>query len=120
MMSKLAENMPSDLKTHLKLAGHDATDAIEEGLGGAPDESLVEAALSERRTLFTFDKDFANIRNYPTGSHAGIVVFRLEDQRWATLKQAVSNLLKSGLVERLESGLAVVNERQIRIRTRNL
>lgn len=119
-MIKLDENMPADLKTYLRSAGHDVTDASEEGLAGALDESLVAVALSERRTLFTFDTDFANIRDYPIGSHAGIVVFRLEDQRWAILKQAVSSVLKSGMMERLASGLAVVNERQIRVRSRNL
>jgi hypothetical protein len=29
----------------------------------------------------TFDLDFADVRHYPPGSHGGIVVFRLHDQR---------------------------------------
>ena len=47
-------------------------------------------------------------RTYPVGSHAGVVVFRLHDQRWAVLKEPAERLLGSGLLERLEYGIAIV------------
>jgi hypothetical protein len=65
----------------------------------------------------TFDLDFADIRRYAIGSHAGIVVFRLHDQRWAALERPSRRLIESGLLERLQGGLAIVDESRVRIRT---
>ncbi len=67
----------------------------------------------------TFDVDFGDIRAYPVGSHAGVVVFRLHDQRWAVLKEPAERLLGSGLLERLEHGIAIVNENRIRVRSKS-
>lgn len=119
MKLKLDENMPSDMKAVLRSAGHEASDVAEEGLSGADDASLARAAAEEGRVLLTFDTDFGDIRAYPLDSHGGIVVFRLEDQRWSPLKRAVEGLLNSGVLERLPGGLAVVTEHRIRLRTRH-
>lgn len=120
MRLKLDENMPSDMKALLISAGHDALDTTDEGLSGAPDTSLIRAAADEERALLTFDTDFADIRAYPLDSHAGLVVFRLQDQRWEALRHAAEEVLRSGILERLEGGLAVVTERRIRLRTGHL
>ena len=66
--------------------------------------------------LITFDLDFGDIRSFPVGSHSGVIVFRLHDQRWAALKEPSERLLESGLIDRLKKGLAVVDEIKIRIR----
>jgi hypothetical protein len=66
----------------------------------------------------TFDLDFADIRQYPIGSHAGIIVFRLHDQRWAILEKPARRVVESDLFSRLQSGLAIVDESRVRIRTR--
>jgi predicted nuclease of predicted toxin-antitoxin system len=73
--------------------GHDVETVIDEGLGGEDDPPVLQAATDEGRILLTFDLDFADIRQYPPGTHAGIVVFRLKDQRWATLKGPLDRLL---------------------------
>jgi predicted nuclease of predicted toxin-antitoxin system len=111
---KLDENMPADLATYLREAGHDVADVVAEGLAGAEDPPVVAAATAEGRILLTFDLDFADIRHYPPGSHAGIVVFRLQDQRWATLEGPVTRLLAGGKLERLQGGLAIVDETRVR------
>ncbi len=59
---------------------------VEKGLAGAKDPPVLEAAASESRVLMSFDLDFTDISHYPPGTHAGIVVFRLRDQRWKTLE----------------------------------
>lgn len=82
MKIKLDENLPTALTELLRAAGHDAMTVADEALGGSKDPKVLEVATSEGRTLLTFDLDFADIRRYPVGSHAGIVVFRLHDQRW--------------------------------------
>jgi predicted nuclease of predicted toxin-antitoxin system len=111
---KLDENMPADLASKLRQDGHDVTDVVEEGLGGEDDPPVLKAATNEGRILMTFDLDFADIRHYPPGSHAGIVVFRLHDQRWSSLQGPVSRLLAAGSLDRLAHGLAIVDETRVR------
>jgi predicted nuclease of predicted toxin-antitoxin system len=111
---KLDENLPTDLGTWLRDEGHDLADVMGEGLGGEDDAPILAAATAEDRVLLTFDLDFADIRRYPPGSHAGIVVFRLHDQRWRTLEGPVARLLAGGTLENLEKGLAIVDESRVR------
>lgn len=114
MKFKLDENMPSDFKSLLRNRGCEADGVIEEGLCGADDPPILAAATKEGRILLTSDLDFADIRQYPFGSHAGIVVFRLRDQRWKTLEKPASKLLEGGDLPALEGGLAIVDETRVR------
>ena len=114
MKVKLDENMPADLASKLRQEGHDVTDGVEEGLGGEDDPPVLKAAGNEGRILMTFDLDFADIRHYPPGTHAGIVVFRLHDQRWSSLQGPVSRLLAAGSLDVLGNGLAIVDETRVR------
>jgi predicted nuclease of predicted toxin-antitoxin system len=108
---KLDENMPADLEDRLRDDGHDAESVV-----GEDDPPVLAAANAEGRILMTFDLDFADIRHYPPGTHAGIVVFRLEDQRWKTLEDPVDRLLASGSLATLDCGLAIVDETRVRYR----
>jgi hypothetical protein len=58
--------------------------------------------------------DFADIRRFPPGSHGGVVVFRLRDQRWKTLKRPLGTLLKDSKFSNLEKGLVIVEESRVR------
>jgi len=111
MKIKLDENLPKALAALLRAAGHDVATLVEETLGGADDPQIIQATASEGRLLMTFDLDFADIRRYPIGSHAGIVVFRLHDQRWAVLEGPARRLLASGVLERLQRGLRLWTKR---------
>ncbi len=117
MRVKLDENMPGALIDVLCSAGHDVTTAHEENLSGVEDPIVLRTAAQEARLLMTFDVGFGDIRSYPLGSHAGIVVFRLKDQRWAVLKEPALRLISSGIIGRLQGGLAVVDENRIRIKS---
>ena len=114
MRVKLDENMPADLASRLRRDGHDVASVVEEGLGGEDDPSVLKAATNEGRILMTFYLDFADVRHYPPGSHGGIVVFRLHDQRWSSLQEPVTRLLAAGTLEGLASGLAIVDETRVR------
>jgi len=113
------ENLPLALADLFRSAGYDAATVAEERLSGAADSALLGRAALEGRVLLTLDRDFADIRNHPPGSHAGIVVFRLEDQRRAALEEAAMRLITSGFLERLQRGLAVVDAVRIRVRPAN-
>lgn len=116
MRIKLDENMPNGLVALLRSSGHDAETVPEEKLSGAEDPIILKQAAQESRLLMTFDLDFCDVRAYPSGTHAGIVVFRLHDQRWAALKEPAGRLITSGLLDRLSGGLAIVDENRVRLR----
>jgi predicted nuclease of predicted toxin-antitoxin system len=113
---KLDENMPADLAALLRQEGHDVADVPGEGLSGEDDPPVLGAATTEGRVLMTFDLDFADVRHYPPGSHGGIIVFRLHDQRWSILERPARRLLAQGNLEELKGGLAIVDETRIRYR----
>ena len=116
MKIKLDENMPHALAELLRTAGHDVETVPDENLSGEEDGVVLRSATDEGRILMSFDLDFADIRSYPMGTHAGIVVFRIHDQKWAVLKEPAERLIASGRLERLSHGLAVVDEKRIRMR----
>ena len=116
MKVKLDENMPADLATMLREEGHDVADVVEEGLGGEDDPPVLKAETDEERILITFDLDFADIRHYPPGTHGGIVVFRLHDQRWRALEGLARRALTQQNLEKLGQGLAIVDETRMRYR----
>jgi predicted nuclease of predicted toxin-antitoxin system len=116
MRIKLDENMPADAAALLAEAGHHVCGVAEEGLTGAPDSDILHASHSEGRILLTYDTDFADIRRYPPGTHAGIVVFRVRDQRWRSLQRSLRRLLLRGVLDQLGQGLAIVDEARVRYR----
>ncbi len=71
MKFKVDENLPLELLTDLRVAGHEAETVSEEGLTGAPDTVLLEKVRSEERVLLTMDKGIANVRVYPPEHYSG-------------------------------------------------
>ena len=117
MRIKLDENLPEGLADLLRSVKYDVATAVEENLSGAKDPVVTAAVKQEGRLFMTYDMDFADIREYPPGSHGGIVVFRLQDQRWRVLEMPARRLIESGLLERLHGRLVIVDESRIRTRS---
>ena len=92
MKFKPGENLPASATAILASAGHDVDTVTHEGLIGAPDQNVVAAATAAGRILISLDRGLGDIRAYPPGSHAGIVVLRLTDQPAAAAVKAVSDL----------------------------
>ena len=80
MKFKLDENLPVSSAAILTSGGHDVDTVADEGLIGVPDRDVVAAATAAGRILISLDRGLGDIRAYPPGSHAGIVVLRLTDQ----------------------------------------
>jgi predicted nuclease of predicted toxin-antitoxin system len=73
---KLDENLPTELIADLSEWGHDADTVMDEGLRGAPDPAVVQAAHRADRVLLALDKGIANLQRYPMAQQAGVVLFR--------------------------------------------
>lgn len=92
MKFKLDENLPVSSAAILTSVGHDVYTVTDEDLIGAPDRDAVAAATAAGRILVCLDRGLGDIRAYPPGSHAGIVVLRLTDQSAVSAIKAVSDL----------------------------
>ena len=76
MKVKLDENLGRTPQRFLEGEGHDVDNVYDEELSGASDPEVGEAAQAEGRFLVTLDTDFADVRQYPPGTHAGILLLR--------------------------------------------
>jgi predicted nuclease of predicted toxin-antitoxin system len=74
---KLDENLSPTLASGFLATGHEAHSVLEQALGGASDQRVIEVCRLENRALITLDLDFANIQRYPPPHYAGIIVLRL-------------------------------------------
>jgi predicted nuclease of predicted toxin-antitoxin system len=113
---KLDENLPVELAELFTAAGHPAETVIGEGLGGKADEEVFSLCQAEGLVLVTLDLSFADIREHPPGTHAGIIVLRYAKQD----KNYVMNNVR-GFIPRLDKEppageIWIVEETRIRIR----
>ena len=76
MKFKVDENLPREIAELLRSLGYSADTVEDEGLRGATDPLVVDAARKENRILLTLDKGLGNLVAYPAGTHAGVVLFR--------------------------------------------
>lgn len=70
------EDMPRSTVNALRTAGYRAEDVRDVGLKSQPDTAVFAYAQAHQQTLITADMGFANVLQFPLGSHAGIVVTR--------------------------------------------
>ena len=116
MKFKLDENLPVSSAAILAGAGHDIDTVGQEGLSGAPDPEVVAAAAAAGRVLVSLDVGLGDIRAYPPGSHAGIVVLRLTDQSAPAVGKAVSDLAALTNADGLAGAVSVLQRGLLRIR----
>jgi len=116
MRFKTDENLPIEVAELISSLGHDAMTVEDQGLGGTPDQKIATVCESENRILVTLDTDFSDIRQYPPGSHPGIIVFRISRQDKVSILNVTRRLLQS-LPDHDPSGaLWIVDDRRIRVR----
>lgn len=75
----------------LRIRGIDIDTDLDESLGGSNDATVLDAARTEGRLLITLDRGFGEVRAYPPGSHAGIIVLRPDDQCERTTEPGVGH-----------------------------
>lgn len=116
MKFKLDENLPEVVHTTLVALGHDVHTTAQEGLAGATDDAILRASVAEERVLLTLDLDFADIRAYPPGIHAGIWVLRPAVQTFRAIEMLVLAGLRLTVTERVYGQLWIIDEQRVRIR----
>jgi len=114
------EDLPRSASDLVRRYGHEPVDLRDTDLRGAKDSQIAAYARSEKLCLLTGDSDFSDVRNYPPGEYAGIVVLKLPRTANASL---ILNLLETflrrgDLVNKIPGNLLVVEKGRVRIRSR--
>jgi predicted nuclease of predicted toxin-antitoxin system len=116
MRVKVDEDLPSASVQLLKQHGHDAVGVVEQGMGGASDSVLWRTVQEEQRFLVTADKGFGDLRFYPPGAHAGVLVLRPDQDGIRPVLALLERVLASYELMDLAGTIAVATPRAIRIR----
>ena len=116
MRVKTDEDLPKAAVQMLRRYKHEAFSVVEQGMGGAKDPSLWRAVQAEDRFLVTADKGFGDIRSYPPGTHAGILLLRPDQAGIRPVLELLERTLAAYDLEALVGAVAVVTPRGIRIR----
>lgn len=74
MRLKLDENLSRSVAELCRAAGHDVATVRDQGLLGAPDETIFEVSARESRVLVTLDRDLGQVLRFPPDASAGIVI----------------------------------------------
>ena len=81
-----------------------------------PDPDVVAAATAAGRILISLDRGLGDIRSYPPGTHAGIIVLRLSDKSAATVTKAIGDLASLADLGGLTGAVTVLQRGLLRIR----
>ena len=116
MRLKLDENLPHELTAALRGEGHDVHTVADEQLAGESDPVIVAAATDEDRLLLTLDRGIGDLRRYPPGSHAGVLVLRPVAQDPDSILSLLQRLVRTQPLDDLRGCVVVVEPRKVRIR----
>lgn len=116
MKVKLDENLHIGLVEVFAPGDHDVETVADEGLRGADDATASSAATAEDRLIITLDRGFGDLRIYPPGTHAGILVLRLDDHSLPGVRAALERLLNDVALGDLAGCVAVFRDGDLRIR----
>jgi predicted nuclease of predicted toxin-antitoxin system len=77
---------------------------------------VVRAATDENRMVITLDRGVGDIRNFPSGSHASVVVLRPVSQDPSSILDLVSRLLRTHDLAAFSRCVVVVEPERVRVR----
>jgi uncharacterized protein DUF5615 len=113
---KVDENLPEELADLFVGCGHDAVTVADQGWRGMPDPDLWQGIQDENRWLVTADKELADRRYRPPGTHSGIILFRASREGLDAYLELAQKLVDGVNLEQVVGAVIVVTGRGIRIR----
>ena len=113
---KVDENLPNEVAELLIEPGCDALTVHNQGWQGTADDELWARVQGEQRWLVTADKEFADLRRYPPGSHAGLILLRSSDESRADYLRLAGTMLQRIDLGEMAGAVVVVSRRGVRIR----
>ena len=113
---KVDEDLPKSVAESIRRVVPDTLTVMDERLSGILDSELWKTTQKERRFLVTGDKAFANIRQYPPGSHSGVLLLRPAEEGILQMHGLIQDVLKLGNLENLAGCIAVATPGRMRVR----
>jgi len=113
---KIDEDLPHQTADLLAEKGYEAITVVGQGWQGLPDEELWSRLQAEGRWLITADKGFADLRAYPPGTHAGVLLFRLEPESSRAYLDLARRTLETLDLAAVPGAVVVASSAGIRIR----
>lgn len=113
---KIDEDLPKAVAESIRRAVSDTLTVTDEGLSGILDPQLWETVQKEGRFLISGDKAFANIRQYPPGTHTGVLLLRPNENGVLQMRDLIRDVLELGNLENLAGCVAVATPGRLRIR----
>jgi predicted nuclease of predicted toxin-antitoxin system len=113
---KVDEDLPRQVVALLRENGYQADSVVEQAMAGWKDIELWRKIQAERRFLVTADKGFADIRNYPPGTHAGVMLLRPDQDGIRPTVELIERVLQSYDLNVLSRTITVVTPRGVRVR----
>jgi predicted nuclease of predicted toxin-antitoxin system len=111
-------DMPRSMADVIRRRGHEALDVRDIGPSLALDADIAVYARAEQLCIVTGDFGFADIRTYPPGEYAGIIVLSLPRNASSKyINSLFAGLLDQGdLLAQLPRKLAIVEAGRVRLR----
>ncbi len=113
---KVDENLPREIAQLMQAHGHDAVTVLDQGWRGLPDDKLWERIQAERRWLVSAEKEFANLRMYPPGTHVGVILLRSAAEGLDDYLDLAEMALARVKFDDVPGAVVVVTRRGVRIR----
>jgi len=102
--------------TWLREQGHEPLHLRDQGLQRLPNGKIFTKAISESRTILTFDLDFGEIAALARGRKASVVVFRLHNTRTVHVLGRLAAVLADCSTILEKGAVIVVEETRHRVR----
>ena len=89
---------------------------LDEQLGGRKDAVVVQAATDVNRMVITLDRGVGDIRRFPPGSHAGVLVLRPASQDPVSVLELIDRLLEAQELDEFNRCVVIVEPQRVRVR----
>jgi len=113
---KIDENLPDEIADLFARRGYDAVTVADQGWRGMADPELWQGIQDEGRWLVTADKELADRRHRPPGSHAGIILLRLWPENRREYLALAQRAIDDVNLDDAAGAVIVVTDRGLRIR----
>jgi predicted nuclease of predicted toxin-antitoxin system len=114
---KVDEKLPEQIADLFNAHGYDALTVGDQGWRGLADDELWRRIQAEGRWLVTADKEFGDIRRYPPGSHAGLILLRSSDESRADYLRLAGRVAAQIKLDEISGAIVVVTGRGVRVRS---
>ena len=113
---KLDENLSQSHAEFLRQAGYMTDRATDQGMSGADDRTVWTRVSAEGRFFITLDLDFADVRQFPPGSHAGLLLVRPRSKSRNAVMEILQRVVREQPLSTLVGCFVVADPSHTRIR----